>query len=190
MNKLVYDKIDEVLFHEQLDNGLNVYLIQMSGFSKSYVKFSTKFGSLEEQIYNDDETIDLPHGIAHFLEHKLFEQNGVDVSTTFALQQANVNAYTQNNRTTYLFSCTDHLHKNISDLLYFVQNPKFSEEGIAGKKFSIEVYDDFLHKFLKSEDDRKEKDFYVRDTKGKYKLQNGEQIEDHNSYSKKCKKNG
>jgi len=130
MNKLVYDKIDEVLFHEQLDNGLNVYLLQKSGFSKSYVTFSTKFGSLEEQIYNDDETIDLPHGIAHFLEHKLFEQNGVDVSTTFALQQANVNAYTQNNRTTYLFSCTDHLHKNISDLLYFVQNPKFSEEGI------------------------------------------------------------
>ena len=77
----------------------------------------------------------------------------------------------------------------VFNLFYYIY--KFSEEGIAGKKFSIEVYDDFLHKFLKSEDDRKEKDFYVRDTKGKnkgkYKLQNGEKIEDHNSYSKKCK---
>ena len=130
MNKIPFPHIDETLYHHQLQNGLNIYLLPKVGFSKSYVTFSTNLGSLQEEIYNKEERITLPKGIAHFLEHKLFEQDGEDVSTEFALNQASVNAYTQNNRTTYLFSCTDHLYKNISLLLDFVQFPKFTQVGI------------------------------------------------------------
>lgn len=130
MNKLEHKSVDETIYHQVLANGLTVYLLPKAGFSKSYVTFSTNLGSLQESIIKDGETLILPQGIAHFLEHKLFEQDGKDVSTSFSLNQASVNAYTQNNRTTYLFSCTDHLHKNIGQLLHFVQNPNFTEEGI------------------------------------------------------------
>lgn len=131
MNKYEYKQIDETIYHQVLKNGLNVYLLPKAGFSKTYVTFSTELGSLQEEIYNEEESISLPEGIAHFLEHKLFEQDGKDISSKFAMNQANVNAFTQNNRTTYLFSCTDHLYKNIGTLLDFVQNPHFTEEGIT-----------------------------------------------------------
>lgn len=147
MNKKEYKRINEVLYHEELDNGLNVFLLPKKGFHKSYVTFSTKLGSIMTRIKGkDNEIIDLPMGIAHFLEHKLFEQNGEDVSRLFAQNQASVNAFTQNNRTTYLFSCTDKLKENIELLTNFVQNPYFTEEGIEKEKgiitSEIKMYED------------------------------------------------
>ncbi len=147
MNKHEFTKINEVLYHEQLDNGLNVFLLPKEGFHKSYVTFSTKLGSIMTKILDKEENIiDLPMGIAHFLEHKLFEQDGKDISGSFAKNQANVNAFTQNNRTTYLFSCTDKLEENIELLLNFVQNPLFTIEGIEKEKgiiaSEIKMYED------------------------------------------------
>ena len=131
MNRHNYKRINEELFHEVLDNGLNVYLLPKTGFHKSYATLSTNLGSIDTQITNkSNETIDLPYGIAHFLEHKLFEKDNEDVSTLFAKNQARVNAYTQNNRTTYLFSCTDNLLENISLLFDFVQNPAFTTKAL------------------------------------------------------------
>lgn len=130
MKKINYPKLNETLYHEVLDNGLNVFMLPKQGFQKTYVTFSTNLGSLSTNIIIKDKQIDLPMGIAHFLEHKLFEQNGKDVSSEFARNQAEVNAYTQHNRTTYLFSCTDNLIANLDILLNFVQNPDFTEEGI------------------------------------------------------------
>jgi predicted Zn-dependent peptidase len=147
MNKQEFTRINEVLYHEVLDNGLNVFLLPKKGFHKSYVTFSTKLGSVMTKIEEvDGNILDLPMGIAHFLEHKLFEQNGEDVSRLFAKNQANVNAFTQNNRTTYLFSCTDNLIKNIDLLINFVQNPFFTEDGIKKEKgiiaSEIKMYED------------------------------------------------
>lgn len=147
MNKHEFTKINEVLYHEELDNGLNVFLLPKEGFHKSYVAFSTKLGSIMTEILDkDDKIINLPMGIAHFLEHKLFEQDGKDISGSFAKNQANVNAFTQNNRTTYLFSCTDKLEENIKLLLNFVQNPLFTVEGIEKEKgiitSEIKMYED------------------------------------------------
>jgi len=147
MNKTEYKRINEVLYHEELENGLNVFLLPKKGFHKSYVTFSTKLGSIMTKIIGkDNEIIDLPMGIAHFLEHKLFEQNGEDVSRLFAQNQASVNAFTQNNRTTYLFSCTDKLKENIELLVNFVQNPDFTEDGIEKEKgiiaSEIKMYED------------------------------------------------
>ena len=135
MNKQEYPKIKEVTYHETLANGLNVFLLVKKGFHKSYVTFSTNLGSISTKIQNiNGDILELPKGIAHFLEHKLFEQNGKDVSSLFAENQARVNAFTQNNRTSYIFSCTANLKKNIELLLDFVQNPLFTEEGIEKEK--------------------------------------------------------
>lgn len=147
MNKKEFTRINEVLYHEELSNGLNVFLLPKKGFHKSYVTFSTKLGSVMTKLKDVDENIiELPMGIAHFLEHKLFEQNGEDVSRLFAKNQASVNAFTQNSRTTYLFSCTDNLTNNIDLLLNFVQNPFFTEDGIEKEKgiisSEIKMYED------------------------------------------------
>lgn len=147
MNRQEFTRINEVLYHELLDNGLNVFLLPKEGFHKSYVTFSTKLGSIMTKIIDKNDTlIDLPKGIAHFLEHKLFEQDGEDVSSLFSQNQASVNAFTQNNRTSYLFSCTDKLKENIDLLLHFVQNPSFTDEGIEKEKgiigSEIKMYED------------------------------------------------
>jgi len=135
MNKQEYPKIKEVIYSETLANGLNVFLLVKKGYHKSYVNFSTNLGSLSTKIQkNNGEILELPKGIAHFLEHKLFEQNGKDVSSLFAENQARVNAFTQNNRTSYIFSCTANLIKNIELLLDFVQNPLFTVEGVEKEK--------------------------------------------------------
>ncbi len=147
MNKNVYPKIKEVLYHEVLDNGLNVFLLPKKGFHKSFVTFSTNLGSIDTHIQdNNGKIVDLPLGIAHFLEHKLFEQNNKDVSALFAMNQASVNAFTQNNRTTYMFSCTANLEKNIELLLDFVQYPLFTDKGVEKEKGiitqEIKMYED------------------------------------------------
>lgn len=134
MNKIEYKTLNETLYSEVLDNGLHVYMLPKQDFQKTYVTFSTNLGSLDEKICTDEGDIHLPSGIAHFLEHKLFEQDGQDVSKRFAMHQADVNAFTQHNRTTYLFSCTDHLYENITTLIDFVQHPKFTEEGIERER--------------------------------------------------------
>jgi len=135
MNKLIYPKINEVLYTETLANGLNVFLLPKKGFHKSYASFSTNLGSIATKIKDkNNNIISLPKGIAHFLEHKLFEQNNTDVSTLFAANQARVNAFTQNNRTTYMFSCTNNLESNLKLLLNFVQNPLFTKSGVEKEK--------------------------------------------------------
>ncbi len=138
MNKLVYPKIKETLYTKQLANGLSVFLLPKKGFHKSYASFSTDLGSIATKIRDEHhQEFALPKGIAHFLEHKLFEQNNTDVSTLFAANQARVNAFTQNNRTTYLFSCTANLEENLALLLNFVQNPLFTEAGVEKEKSII-----------------------------------------------------
>ena len=147
MNKQEYPKIKETLYTEVLDNGLNIFLLPKKGFHKSFVTFSTNLGSIATKIEdNNGNLFDLPMGIAHFLEHKLFEQDNKDVSAQFAMNQGRVNAFTQNNRTTYLFSCTANLEENLKLLLNFVQYPLFTKEGIEKEKGiitqEIKMYND------------------------------------------------
>jgi len=130
MNKTIYDTINETLYTHTLSNSLTVYMLPKPGFHKTYVTLSTPLGSNITTYHKDGKTNSIPYGVAHFLEHKLFEQEGKDVSELFALNGAQVNAYTMNNRTTYLFSCTDHVLPNIKLLLQFVFHPTFTQEGI------------------------------------------------------------
>lgn len=141
-----YSDINETLYHEQLPNGLNVYYLPKEGFNKTYVTISTPLGSNVTDFSVDGKDVSIPLGVAHFLEHKLFDKEGYDLSEQFALNDAQVNAYTMNTRTTYLFHCTNNLNKNIETLLNMVFNPIFTEEGIKKEigiiEQEIRMYED------------------------------------------------
>ncbi len=148
MNKTEYDQINETLYHEVLPNGLTVYLLPKNDYHKTYGLFSTNYGSIDNEFipYGSDKNIKVPDGIAHFLEHKLFEKEDGDVFQLFGQQGASANAFTSFTKTSYLFSTTDQVEKNLTTLLDFVQAPYFTEEtvnkekGIIGQE--IQMYED------------------------------------------------
>ena len=148
MNKTEYDQINETLYHEVLPNGLTVYLLPKNDYHKTYGLFSTNYGSIDNEFipYGSDKKIKVPDGIAHFLEHKLFEKEDGDVFQLFGQQGASADAFTSFTKTSYLFSTTDQVEKNLTTLLDFVQAPYFTEEtvnkekGIIGQE--IQMYED------------------------------------------------
>ncbi len=148
MEKINFDQLQEELFHEKLPNGLNVYILPKKGFNKTYATFTTKYGSVDNTFVplGKKEYVKVPDGIAHFLEHKLFEKEDGDVFQQFSRQGASANAFTSFTRTAYLFSSTSDVEKNLETLVDFVQDPYFSEKtvekekGIIGQE--ITMYDD------------------------------------------------
>lgn len=148
MEKLVYKTYDEVVYSKVLENGLNVRILPKKGFHKTYALFSTNYGSIDNDFYplNADEAITVPDGIAHFLEHKLFEKEDGDVFQVFGQQGASANAYTSFTTTAYLFSATQEVEKNLKTLIDFVQDPYFTEETVEKEKGiiaqEIQMYDD------------------------------------------------
>lgn len=148
MEKVRFDQLDEELYYEKLDNGLDVYILPKKGFSKTFVTFTTKYGSIDRSFIplGESEAITVPDGIAHFLEHKMFEKEDGDVFQKFAQYGASANAFTSFTRTAYLFSATNHIYESTSTLLDFVQQPYFTEQtvnkekGIIGQE--ITMYDD------------------------------------------------
>ena len=148
MKTIEFKQLEETLYYKKLENGLDVYILPKKGFSKTYVTFTTKYGSIDRTFkpIGSDEMITVPDGIAHFLEHKMFEKEDGDVFQKFSEVGAQANAFTSFTRTSYLFSATDHLYKSTETLLDFVQRPYFTEEtvekekGIIGQE--ITMYDD------------------------------------------------
>ncbi|MFB3164023.1 pitrilysin family protein [Neobacillus sp. 179-J 1A1 HS] len=148
MEKINFDQLQEELYHEKLSNGLNVYILPKKGFNKTYATFTTKYGSVDNNFVplGNEEYVKVPDGIAHFLEHKLFEKEDGDVFQQFSKQGASANAFTSFTRTAYLFSSTSDVEKNLETLVDFVQDPYFSEKtvekekGIIGQE--ITMYDD------------------------------------------------
>jgi predicted Zn-dependent peptidase len=148
MEKIQFEQLQEELFHEKLDNGLEVYILPKKGFNKTYATFTTKYGSIDNHFVplGKEELIKVPDGIAHFLEHKLFEKEHGDVFQQFSKQGASANAFTSFTRTAYLFSSTSNVSQNLETLMDFVQEPYFSEKtvekekGIIGQE--ITMYDD------------------------------------------------
>ena len=148
MEKIYFDTLKETLYHEKMDNGLEVYLLPKQGFEKTYGLFSTKFGAIDTTFVplNGNEMIKVEDGIAHFLEHKMFDMNGTDASDEFAKLGASTNAFTSSSRTAYLFSTTSNEYPCIELLLDFVQRLDITpesvekEKGIIGQE--IKMYDD------------------------------------------------
>lgn len=127
--------------------GLTIYVYPKEGYNSAYAIFGTKYGSINTKFSVDDENrITVPDGIAHYLEHKLFESEVGDAFARYAKTGANANAYTSFEKTCYLFSCTDKFDESLEILLDFVQDPYFTaqtvakEQGIIGQE--IKMYDD------------------------------------------------
>lgn len=148
MEKLYFKTLKETLYHETMNNGLEVFLLPKPGFEKTYGLFTTKFGAIDTTFVpiNQDEMIKVEDGIAHFLEHKMFDMNGSDASDEFAKLGASTNAFTSSSRTAYLFSTTTNEYPCIELLLDFVQKLEITpdsvekEKGIIGQE--IKMYDD------------------------------------------------
>lgn len=135
MNKIHYDKLQETLYHEVMDNGLQVYVLPKPAFKKTYATFATKYGSVDNhfKVAGGEETT-VPDGIAHFLEHKMFEEPEGDIFATFASNGASANAFTSFDQTVYLFSATENIETNLSTLVDFVQRPYFTDENVEKEK--------------------------------------------------------
>lgn len=147
MQPITFEQVDETLYQETLPNGLQVFLLPKQGFSKTYAVFTTRYGSIDSHFRTKGgDEVHVPDGIAHFLEHKMFEKKDFDVMHEFSKNGASCNAFTSFNRTAYLFSCTDQVEANLNLLLDYVQDPYFTEasvekeKGIIGQE--ITMYDD------------------------------------------------
>ena len=143
-------KVKEKLYIEKLENGLTVMIIPKKGIQKKYIIWGTNYGSNDSTfiVPGETEITEVPKGVAHFLEHKMFEQengkNSLDVLTALGV---NANAYTTNNHTAYLFECTENFYPALDELMNYVQHPYFTnenvekEKGIIGQE--IMMYDDY-----------------------------------------------
>ena len=143
-------KVKEKLYIEKLENGLTVMIIPKKGTQKKYAIWGTNYGSVDNEftVPGETELTKVPNGIAHFLEHKMFEQpNGTNSLDTLTALGVNANAYTTNDHTAYLFECTDNFYEALDELMDYVQHPYFTDEnvkkeqGIIGQE--IMMYDDY-----------------------------------------------
>lgn len=138
-NKLVQYDLD--IYSETLSNGLRVNIIPKNNVNNIYVTLSTNYGSIHDEFIpiNSLEYYKVPMGVAHFLEHKVFEQeDGIDPFNKFSINGADCNANTSNYKTTYLFSGPTNIKENIELLLDFVQSPYFTDENVEKEKGIIE----------------------------------------------------
>lgn len=149
MEQIENSTIGEKIYKEILDNGLTIYLMPKET-KKKYVIWSTKFGSVDNKFYsgNDSKMTVVPDGIAHYCEHKLFEQrDGTNSLDTLTALGVDANAYTTNDHTAYLFECTENFDEALDEFMDYVQNPFFTDEnvekerGIIGQE--IMMYDDY-----------------------------------------------
>lgn len=131
--------------HVKHDSGLDIYICEMHGFSTVEALFGTKYGSINTMFRQkgDTEYTEVPEGIAHFLEHKLFENEDCDVFELYAKTGANGNAFTSFDKTAYIFSCSKNYQESLRILLNFVQEPYFTQEtvdkeqGIIGQEIQM-----------------------------------------------------
>ena len=149
MREIENKNIKEKCYMEKLENGLQVIIIPKKEIQKKYIIWATKFGSIDNTFIDSTtgEKVVIPDGVAHFLEHKMFEQkNGVDSLYVLMALGLDANAYTTNDHTAYLIECTDHFYEGLDELMDYVQNPYFTdqnvekEKGIIGQE--IGMYDD------------------------------------------------
>lgn len=122
----------EKYYYIKHKSGLDVYVFPKK-MASSYALFGTRYGSVDSRFKKatDPDFIEVPNGIAHYLEHKMFEnEDGVDTFSKFALTGAQANAYTSFNMTAYLFSCTENFYESLDILLEYVTHPYFTKENV------------------------------------------------------------
>lgn len=143
-------KVKEKLYIEKLKNGLTVMIIPKRGIKKKYIIWGTNYGSNDNRfiVPGENEITEVPKGVAHFLEHKMFEQengrNSLDVLTDIGVS---ANAYTTNDHTAYLYEATDNFYEALDEFMDYVQHPYFTDENVEKEKGiigqEIMMYDDY-----------------------------------------------
>ena len=138
-----YPRLGETVFWETLDNGLTVAVVPRKGFAKKLCYFAADYGAIHTCFTKDGAPYQAPAGVAHYLEHKMFDMPGGEVSEQFAALGADVNAFTSYDMTAYYFSCTEQFEKALALLLTFVSTPYFTkesvekEQGIIGQEIEM-----------------------------------------------------
>ena len=142
-------KIKEKEYIEKLDNGMTVIVIPKPNLDKKYIIWGTHFGSIDNRFImpKTGEEVFIPDGVAHFLEHKMFEQpDGTNSLDTLMALGLDANAYTTNDHTAYLFECTNNFYEGLDELMDYVQHPYFTDENVEKEKGiigqEIKMYDD------------------------------------------------
>ena len=138
MTEFAYPRLGERMYREKLSNGLTVAVVPRPGFSRKLAYFSTDYGAIHRKFELDGEVYEVPAGIAHYLEHKMFDLPGRDVSAELAELGANVNAFTSYDMTAYYFSCTENFESALKLLLEFVSTPYFTEESVEKERGIID----------------------------------------------------
>ena len=143
-------KVKEKVYIEKLENGLTIMIIPKKGIQKKYVIWGTNYGSNDSKfvVPGEDKETEVPKGVAHFLEHKMFEQeSGINSLDTLTALGVDANAYTTNDHTAYLFECTENFYPALDELMDYVQHPYFTDENVEKEKGiigqEIMMYDDY-----------------------------------------------
>ncbi len=144
------NKVKEKLYIEHLNNGMTFMFIPKKNTRKKYVIWGTHYGSIDNKfiVPGENEVTEVPNGVAHFLEHKMFEQenkpNSLDVLTALGVE---ANAYTTNDHTAYLYECTDNFYEALDELMDYFQHPYFTDKNVEKEKGIIDqeirMYEDY-----------------------------------------------
>lgn len=129
-----YRNIGEVLCEETLPNGLRVYVFEKPDFGKSYAFFATRYGGMDTRFCLNGQWLDTPMGIAHYLEHKMFDMPEGNALQALSKTGASPNAFTSSALTGYHFECAEHFEENLRTLLRFVSTPYFTEESVEKER--------------------------------------------------------
>ena len=131
MKETFYERIGEAVCRERLSNGLEVCVVPKPGYAKKYAFFSTRYGGMDTRFCLDGQWLNTPAGIAHYLEHKMFDTREGNALQELAKNGAEPNAFTANAMTAYYFDSTEHFEENLRILLSFVSIPYFTDESVA-----------------------------------------------------------
>ncbi|MFW6298048.1 MAG: EF-P 5-aminopentanol modification-associated protein YfmH [Bacillota bacterium] len=135
MRKLHYERLNETLHRYKVLNTLEIHHVQKPDAAKTFVSITVPLGSVHEGYKDENKEVHhVPRGIAHFLEHAMFEKNGTDLSKAFAREEASINAYTDHHATTYLFSATANIETHTVRLIEMLLNPEFTESTVEKEK--------------------------------------------------------
>lgn len=142
--------VKEKVYIEKLENGMTIMFIPKKNIQKKYIIWATEFGSINNEFIlpNEQSVTKIPDGVAHFLEHKMFEQsNGTNSLDTLTALGASANAYTTTDHTAFLFECTENFYEALDEYMDYIQHPYFTdknvekERGIIGQE--IMMYQDY-----------------------------------------------
>lgn len=131
MKQNFYERIGESVYQETLPNGLQIFVVPKPGYTKKYAFFATRYGGMDTRFQLNGAWLDTPAGIAHYLEHKMFDTKEGNALQELAKNGAEPNAFTANAMTGYYFDSTEHFEENLEILLSFVSIPYFTEESVA-----------------------------------------------------------